>query len=51
MVTLYKQELCNCGHHTWAGERFRGTNSIETNLKDNDDIINVRLRDFKKISA
>ena len=29
--------------------RFRGTNSINGTLKDNDDVIIVRSRDFGKI--
>ena len=29
----------NCGPHTWTRERLRGTDSIQTNLRVNCDVI------------
>ena len=35
-------------HQTWAIGRLRGTNSVQTNLKDTDDVMMQRSHDFGK---
>ena len=44
-MTSCRQELRS---PIWAARRFRGTNSITINLKENDDVIIARLCDFGK---
>ena len=44
-MTSCQQELRS---PIWAARRFRGTNSITINLKENDDVIIARLCDFGK---
>ena len=38
----------SCGHQTWTTGRFRGTDSIQTILKDNADTIFARSCNFDK---